>query len=87
MNLGVSTAKLAKRIADSLLSGFCIIHFGHIEPGKTKDEVLECSSNDMKIVGDVSGKTAILVDDMADNCNSQNLGDLSKPFFSRFDFG
>ena len=38
---GVSTAKLAKRIADRLQVSLCIVHFGQIEPGKTKDEVLE----------------------------------------------
>lgn len=67
--IGVSTTRLAKRLADNLNVSLCIIHFGQIEPGKTKDEVMRTGG--MKVVGDIANKVAILVDDMADNCNVQ----------------
>lgn len=57
-------AKRATAIADRLDSGFAIIH-------KERKKANEVSR--MVLVGDVSGKVAILVDDMADTCGTLGL--------------
>ncbi|KAJ9061209.1 ribose phosphate diphosphokinase subunit prs4 [Entomophthora muscae] len=57
-------AKRATAIADRLDSGFAIIH-------KERKKANEVSR--MVLVGDVSGKIAILVDDMADTCGTLGL--------------
>jgi len=54
-------AKRATSIADRLDLGFALIHKERARPNEVSRMVL---------VGDVSGKTAILVDDMADTCGT-----------------
>ncbi|KAF2277603.1 ribose-phosphate pyrophosphokinase 4 [Westerdykella ornata] len=54
-------AKRATSIADSLDLGFALIHKERARPNEVSKMVL---------VGDVSGKTAIIVDDMADTCGT-----------------
>lgn len=54
-------AKRATSIADGLDLGFALIHKERARPNEVSKMVL---------VGDVSGKTAIIVDDMADTCGT-----------------
>ncbi|KAH7398894.1 ribose-phosphate pyrophosphokinase 4 [Phaeosphaeria sp. MPI-PUGE-AT-0046c] len=54
-------AKRATSIADGLNLGFALIHKERTRPNEVSRMVL---------VGDVQGKTAILVDDMADTCGT-----------------
>lgn len=54
-------AKRATSIADSLDLGFALIHKERVRP----NEVAK-----MTLVGDVRGKTAVIVDDMADTCGT-----------------
>jgi ribose-phosphate pyrophosphokinase len=54
-------AKRATSIADSLDLGFALIHKERVRP----NEVAK-----MTLVGDVKGKTAVIVDDMADTCGT-----------------
>lgn len=61
---GVSSTIRSKRFADALELPLCIVHFGKLHPGKTREEV--ATSEDMKIVGDVKEKVTILVTDLAD---------------------
>jgi len=64
---GVSAVLRAKELADDLELPLVIIHFGKLYPGGVKDEV-GINAKEMKVVGDVKGKGAILVSDMADTC-------------------
>lgn len=56
-----NTPTRATSIADRLDLGFALIHKERARPNEVSRMVL---------VGDVSGKTAILVDDMADTCGT-----------------
>eukprot|EP01116_Phalansterium_solitarium_P011155 TRINITY_DN2676_c0_g2_i1.p1 TRINITY_DN2676_c0_g2~~TRINITY_DN2676_c0_g2_i1.p1 ORF type:complete len:585 (+),score=200.10 TRINITY_DN2676_c0_g2_i1:81-1835(+) len=68
---GVSCVHLAKRVADGLRCPLAIIHFGQLHPGQTKDAALVSSSgHTMKLVGDVRGKVAVLLEDLADSCTT-----------------
>jgi len=66
---GVSSVPRAKRMADELDSDLAIIHFGRLVPGTTKDEAA-LTLQDMKIVGSVQDKVAILLEDIADTCEA-----------------
>src|SRR3990170_4960160 len=60
-NLVTDTNTRATSIADGLDLGFALIHKERARPNEVSKMVL---------VGDVKGKTAIIVDDMADTCGT-----------------
>lgn len=58
-------AKRATAIADSLGMDFALIH-----KERRPTQITERQNATMMLVGDVAGKTAILIDDLADTCNT-----------------
>jgi len=67
VSVGVGGVHRTKRLADEINSSLAIVHFGKLIPGDLRDES-GVSIEDMKLVGDVKGKTAILYEDIADTC-------------------
>jgi len=67
--LGVAGVHRAKRMADRLEVPLAIIHFGSIEPGETKENVAKERSETVKVVGDIKGKVAIMLNDIIDTCD------------------
>eukprot|EP01119_Soliformovum_irregulare_P000917 TRINITY_DN10672_c0_g1_i1.p1 TRINITY_DN10672_c0_g1~~TRINITY_DN10672_c0_g1_i1.p1 ORF type:complete len:380 (+),score=105.28 TRINITY_DN10672_c0_g1_i1:87-1226(+) len=67
---GVGGVHRAKKLSDDLDIPLAIIHFGTIQPGLTKSSVAD-EADVMKVVGDVKGKIAVMIEDLADTCEME----------------
>jgi len=67
VSCGVSNVERAQKFASALHASLACVHFGKLSPGGIKSE-LASTSDSFSVVGDVKGKIAILVQDMADTC-------------------
>eukprot|EP01118_Nematostelium_gracile_P001178 TRINITY_DN1121_c0_g1_i1.p1 TRINITY_DN1121_c0_g1~~TRINITY_DN1121_c0_g1_i1.p1 ORF type:complete len:350 (+),score=99.06 TRINITY_DN1121_c0_g1_i1:142-1191(+) len=68
---GVGGVLRAKRLADRLGVSLSIIHFGSIVHGGIKEDIAKENKEDMKLVGDVRGKVAIMIEDLVDTCTME----------------